>query len=34
MGLPHFGQLKRARTGGMRSIPIEKLPAQFGQANV
>jgi hypothetical protein len=34
IGLPHFGQLKRAWTGGMRSREIEKLEVQLGQTNV
>jgi hypothetical protein len=34
IGLPHFGQLKRARTGGILSMEMEKLPAQLGQENV
>src|SRR5262249_58385730 len=33
IALPHFGQLKRAWTGGIFAREIEKLPAQFGQEN-
>jgi hypothetical protein len=29
-----LGQVNRARTGGILSIEIEKLPAQLGHANV
>jgi len=34
MGLPHFGQLNRAWTGGIFAREIEKLPLQLGQENV
>jgi hypothetical protein len=34
IGLLHFGQLKRACTGGIRSREMEKLEEQLGQTNV
>lgn len=34
MDLPHLGQVKRARMGGILSIEIEKLPAQLGQSKM
>lgn len=33
MAFPHFGQLKRAWTGGILASEIEKVPAQIGQEN-